>query len=377
MPHQTTLQVEDTGAAAVLYMALELSDKTWRIGFSAGERDRIVSVGAGDLAGLAMALERARRHFALEGPVRVVSCYEAGRDGFWIHRYLTQLGIENVVVDPASIEVSRRARRAKTDRLDVRMLLDRLRRYWRGEPKVWSVVRVPGVEAEDARRVDRERERLLKERTAHSNRIGSLLVLHGLRVPLKELPQRLGALRLVDGQPLPPALRAELEREYARLALVEAQLKALEKQFAAEIEQSTPAGAQMRQLLQLKGIGTIGAYVLIRELFGWRRFESAKQVGALVGLTPTPYDSGNSQREQGVSKAGSRRLRALLIELAWAWLRYQPESALSQWFRKRFGGSGKRSRRIGIVALARKLLVALWRYLEHGLLPTGAQLKPM
>jgi transposase len=302
----------------------------------------------------------------------VHSCYEAGRDGFWLHRWLLGQGIDNIVVDSASIEVNRRRRRAKTDRLDGAKLLAMLLRHQAGEQRVWAVVRVPTVEQEDARRAHRELERLRQEHTAHENRMRALLVLHDLR------PQGIGGRGWESWWPchaaaLPPCARAEIEREVARLQLVKAQIKAGE---AAQREAvKTGMHRQVEQLSALRGIGLSSGWVLDKELFGWRQFNHRRQVAGCLGLAGTPYDSGDRRVEQGISKSGNKRARWLLVELAWSWLRYQPQSALSQWFNCRFAGGGKRQRRIGIVALARRLAIALWRYLEHAEIPAGAQLK--
>jgi transposase len=302
----------------------------------------------------------------------VHSCYEAGRDGFWLHRWLIDQGVDNIVVDSASIEVNRRARRAKTDRLDGDKLLAMLLRYAAGERRVWSVVRVPTPEQEDARRVHRELGRLVQERTAHISRIRALLVLHNLRV--KYVGGRLWQ-RWWTGhaRELPPRVRAEIERESKRLSLVQEQICTIEAEQRQAVGANTEP--QVAGLAQLRGIGVGSGWVLAKELFGWRHFRNRREVAGCLGLAPSPYASGESQTEQGISKAGNRRVRNLMVELAWSWLRYQPQSELSQWFNRRFAGGGKRMRRIGIVALARRLAIALWRYLQDGLIPQGAQLK--
>jgi transposase len=308
----------------------------------------------------------------LQGPLKVMSCYEAGRDGFWLHRWLLEQGIHNVVVDSSSIEVNRRARRAKSDALDVAKLHEMLVRYVAGEKRVWRVVRVPSVQQEDERRVHRELERLKSERNAHVNRIRSLAVLHNVRLQAVGGRGWAQQLEQLKGQ-LPAALWAEIERESVREKLVWEQMQALERSRKAQLKAMEQG--PLTALLKLRAIGLTSAWLLTRELFGWRRFSNRRQLAGCVGLNPSPYDSGQSQREQGISKAGNRRVRALLVEIAWYWLRYQPHSALSEWFNRRFGGGGKRMRRIGIVALARRLLIALWRYVEHGVIPPGAELK--
>ena len=309
----------------------------------------------------------------LQAQAKVHSCYEAGRDGWWLHRWLLEQGIDNIVVDSASIEVNRHARRAKTDRLDGDKLLAMLLRHRAGE-RVWSVLHEPTPEDEDARRTHRELARLTQERTAHTNRIGSLLVLHNLRPRIIIGGRDWGRWWNNHFEQVPPALRAEIERESARLALVKQQVKALEAARRQELADGKQP--QVAHLSRLRAIGPKGAWILVKELFGWRRFANRREVAGCLGLAPTPYASGDSQIEQGISKAGNKRARALLVELAWSWLRLQPDSALSQWFNRRFATGGKRMRRVGIVALARRLAIALWRYLEHGEIPNGAVLKP-
>jgi transposase len=376
--NRVTLQSNDNTAERVLYMAMELSDKHWKLVFSdGGEKRRHETMEAGHRIELVEAIKKAKEKFGLSPEAGVVSCYEAGRDGFWLHRYLVSLGIENQVVDSSSIETNRRKRRVKTDRIDGVKLLTMLMRYWGGERGLWSVVRVPSVEDEEARRLHRELASLQKERTRHRNRIRGLLVAQGLRLePDRDFLKRLEALTLWDGSPLPPELKDELEREYQRLSLIEAQRRALEKTRKRWLGQADTARLQrVVQLMSLRAIGPNCAWLLVMEFFAWRGFRNRRQLGACAGLTGTPYDSGGSQRDQGISKAGNRRVRTMMIEIAWLWLRYQPSSKLSRWFRERFAGGGARMRRVGIVALARRLLVALWRYLEEGVLPEGAELK--
>src|SRR5919106_534381 len=334
--NRATLKSEDNAVERVLYMAMELSNKRWKLVFGEGEKRRHVTVEAGCRVELSEAIGKAKERFHLPADVRMVSCYEAGRDGFWLHRYLLGMGIENQVGDSSSIETNRRARRAKTDRLDGDKLLNMLIRYCAGEKGVWSVVRVPSVEDEDARRLHREMERLKKERTAHRNRVRSLLVAQGLQVePNGEFLKRLERLK----------------------------------------HAMSPALQQVVQLMELRAIGPVSAWVLVLEFFSWRGLRNRREVAALAGLTGTPYASGESWRDQGISKAGNPRVRTRMIEIAWLWLRYQPDSALSQWFKARFASGGPRMRRVGIVALARRLLIALWRCLGEGLPPQGAGLK--
>jgi len=371
---------EYSAGGPVLYLAFELGNAEWKLGFSVGfgQRPRVRTISARDLEGLQREIELAKTRFGLPETARVMSCYEAGRDGFWLHRYLVEAGVENVVVDSSSIQVDRRFRRAKTDRMDVAKLVDLLMRYERGEKKVWRVVRVPGVEAEDRRHLHRELEDLKAQRTQHINRMKGLLAGQGVRVEEigSGLPEQLNAIRLWNGQPIPEGLKARLQKEYERLQFVQGQIHELEAERVEAIRRSeSPEVEKVRQLLRLKGIGLNSAWVDTMEFFAWRDFHNGKEVGGLAGLTPTPYQSGDSSRERGMSKAGNRHVRALAIEIAWGWLRYQPESELSQWYQRRFGDGSSRVRRIGIVALARKLLIALWRYLETGLIPQGAVLK--
>lgn len=380
--NQVALKRDDSAAGGVLYMALELSKAKWKVGFTDGRRRRVVTVVGGELAGLWAALGEAKRKFGLAEGVRVVSCYEAGRDGFWLHRALLGAGVENVVVDPASIEVNRRARRVKTDRVDVECLLDKLRLYHGGE-RVWKVVRVPDEAAEAGRQLHRELERLQGERARQVNRIKALLFGQGIRlerVVLTDWSGQVAGFRCFDGQPLAADLQGELVRAGERLALLVQQSGALEAERERRVREAGEADgplAMVRRLRQLKGLGPVAAWVFVMEFFGWRAFRNGREVGALAGLTGSAYSSGATQREQGISKAGNRRVRRLAVEIAWLWLRYQPDSALSGWFRARFAGAGKRHRRVGIVALARKLLVALWRYLDSGMVPTGARLKAL
>ena len=362
-----------------LYLAFELSAAKWKLGFSTGlgQHPRRRTVDAGELLTLQQEIEMAKRRFGLAADVPVRSCYEAGRDGFWLHRYLLEQKVENLVVDSSSIQVDRRAKRAKTDRIDVEKLLNMLIRYHSGEEKVWRVVQVPSVEAEDMRHLHRQLRSLKVDRTRCICRIKSLLATQGVNVPIHvDFLETLTAARMWDGAALPPGLRARVAREYASLRYVEQQVKELETERDELIETSKHASIEkVRQLMSLRGIGPNSAWLFVMEFFGWRQFRNRREVGGLSGLTPTPYQSGEESREQGISKAGNRPVRAMAIEIAWCWLRYQPDSELSLWFYEKFGHGGKRMRKVGIVALARKLLVALWRYLETGEIPAGAQLK--
>jgi transposase len=356
-----------------LFVALELASRTWKLAFAvdlAGPRVR--NIRAGDMVGFEAEVKAAKVKLGLSCDASVACCYEAGRDGFWLDRWLGSHGYENIIVDPASVEVERRRRRRKTDRLDAIKLVSRLVRHHWGE-KVWSVVRVPTPELEDRRRWIRERERLVRERSQHQARLRGLLASQGMQVErLRDAP---GARRACDGQPLPPRLVEEVRRELARLELVSRQLAEVEKALEQEARASDVVGERIQRVARLKSVGLVASRVLGLE-FLWRDFHNRREVGAAVGLTGTPHQSGEMAHEQGVSKAGNRRVRAVMVEVAWVWLRYQPESALSRWFQARFGDARGRMRRIGIVALARRLVIALWRYATQGVLPEGALLKP-
>jgi transposase len=375
---KTLDQDESTVAVAVLYIAFELGNSTWKMACSDGRKVRQVTVTARDLEQVERALRRAQNHFGMGEGSAVVSCYEAGRDGFWLHRYLQGRGVDNVVVDSASLEVDRRLRRAKTDRIDAGKLLRMLIRYHGGEKQLWRVVRVPSREDEDARHLHRDLEGLKRERTRHRNRIHGILMQQGLCLPnpsKKRFLKDLEALRTWDGQKLPAGMKARIVRAYQQLRLVEDQISTLAQEKREQLKEA--GNTKMRQVAQLQrlpGIGPVSSWAFVMEFFGWRQFRNRREVAALAGLTPTPYDSGRRLREQGISKAGNRRIRTLAIEIAWAWLRYQPQSRLSQWFSDRFAGGGTRMRRIGIVAVARRLLIDLWRFLEYGVIPEGALL---
>jgi len=367
------------GHDGTILLIFELSKSKWKIGVMLPGRETLsrYTVDGGDLAAVSRLLEQARHRAG--GKARIVSGYEAGYDGFWLHRWLESQGVHSRVLDSASIQVNRRARRAKTDKLDLDQLMRVLAALERDEPRVCSVARVPSPEQEDGRRRTRERERLVRERVGHTNRIKGLL--HGQGVRDLEprdanFPAMLAQACTGDGRPLGPALLAEIGRELQRLALVSAQIKELEAQaHAAVAEASSTAAIKVAQLARLKGIGEISAWPLVGEVF-YRHFDNRRQVGAYFGLDGTPFDSGQSRREQGISKAGNARARTLAIELAWLWLRHQPDSDLSRWFFERVGQSKGRIRKIALVALARKLMVALWRYLETGVVPNGAVVGP-
>jgi transposase len=366
-------------AVPVLYVSFELSWGTWKLASTvgAGQSPRIRTIPARNTDAVMREIKLAKLRFGLPEDAKVVSCFEAGRDGFWFHRFLVNEGIENIVVDSASIEVNRRQRRAKSDRLDAIKLLSMLIRWYNGEKKIWSVVHVPTVTDEDRRQLHRELIELKGQRTEHVNRIKGLLAGLGLSIVVDaKLPQRLEKLKQWDGTGVPPALRDRILREFERWQLVVRQISELEAERSKRIrEDPTPEMEKVRRLMSLKGMGENGSWLLVWEFFGWRLIHNRRELASLAGLTPTPYDSGGTRCEQGISKAGNRRVRWMMIELAWGWLRYQPSSELSQWYRRRFGQGNTRLRKVGIVALARKLLIALWKYLETGEVPAGAAVR--
>ena len=367
-------------SAGGLYLAFELGWTKWTLGFTAGFGQKVhkCTIEARDLVALGREIAKARRDFKLPKNAPVFSCYEAGRDGFWLHRSLLKQGIQNIIVDSASIEVNRRAKRAKTDRLDVQKLLSMLLRHDHGEEKVWSVVKPPSVEDEDARQLHRELKTIKGDRTRHINRIKGLLASCGFSVKVDQnLPQTLRKLKTWDGKlfvKVYPNLLERVLREFERMQLVEKHIRQLHRERAKQIRQGEGKPMDMvRQLLGLRGIGQNGAWLYVMECFGWRKIKNRRELGSLAGLTPPPFQSGDTARDQGMSKAGSRWIRSVAIELGWCWLRFQPRSQLSRWYQRRFGGGSKRIRKIGIVALARKLLIKLWQYLETGELPEGAK----
>lgn len=379
-----TAQKDFTRTASVLYLAFELSNNQWKLGFTIGlgQKPRIRTIDGGATEALKSEIAAAKRRFQMPEDSPVVSCYEAGRDGFWLHRFLLSIEVKNLIVDSSSIEVNRRKRRAKSDKMDVVSLLRLLIRHDEGEPKVWSVVRVPAVVEEDARQLHRELSALEKEKTRMSNRIRGLLMTQGVRIQgeLDCSKQQLESIRLWDGQPLAKGLKDRISREWELYCFLKKQIADLVKERKGAVKQNTgdekePDIEKIQQLEKLCGIGIVSSWVLIREMFGWREFENGRQVGSLCGLTPTPYQSGGSNFEQGISKAGIRHVRRIAVELAWSWVRHQPNSKLSLWYNERFANGGKKARKVGIVAVARRLMVELWRYLQTGMLPEGAEFK--
>lgn len=382
----TASTIQITATTPVLMLALELGEDSWKLGFSSafGQIPLVRDIGSRDTKVLLAQIAWAKKQLVLPDAVRVVSCYEAGREGFWLHRFLVDQGVENLIVDSSSIEVPQKRRRAKTDRLDLSGLCDLLARHVAGSAKpVWSIVRVPSEEEEDRRHLHRELKTSKQDRTRVSNRIKSLLANNGLTLrSWKDVAGQLQGLHLWNGNPLPSSLRSRLDRyaaDYAyyteRIRQLEAERRDLLSQELRHPGSQDLAVGKAAQLYSLRGVGINTAWLYSMEFFSWRTFRNTKEVGSLAGLTPTPKDSGKRYREQGIGKDGSRHIRGSAIELAWGWLRFQPESELSQWYERRFGSGSKRIRKIGIVALARKLLIALWRYVETGVLPEGAVLK--
>ena len=373
----------------VLYMSLELSASQWKLGFTTSlcQRPRIRNVPAGELEQLKSEIAAAKARFKLDDSIPVVSCYEAGRDGFWLHRCLVSMGVQSHIVDPASIQVNRRKRNAKTDRIDAEKIVNALIRFKTGDKFACRMIRIPDKAHEDARHLSRELKSLKKERTAHVCRIQSLLVTQGCELAInRNFSNNLEGIRGGDRKPLGDRLVARLKREHQRLVLVTEQIRELQKeQFALLRKARTEIARSDRSyqdqltkiaehLVTLRGIGSVTAFTLSGEIFAWRDIGNRRQLAAFVGLTPTPHASGDLEKEQGISKSGRSDLRVLMIEVAWLWLRYQAESKLSKWYAKRFANGTSRQRKIGIVALARKLLVALGKYVSDGEIPEGAQL---
>jgi len=367
-----------------LVLAIELSNKSWVLsaqvpGLRQTKSKRTIEP---DKLALQSAIDGYKaRSIATGHPVeRVIVTYEAGWSGFWLARWLIAKGIEVHVVQPSSVPVDRRMRRAKSDGIDAELLLRTLLAWLRGEPRVCSMVPIPDEADEDARRCVRERTELVSERVGLTNRIGAVLATLGIadyNPLLKNRRRRLADLRTGLGKPIPPNALAKIERLLSRLELVLDQIAELEHHRDAVAVAAVPdkAGRMIQQLCSLRGIGVQSATVLVREAFV-RKFANGKALGSYAGLTATPYSSGGIERERGIGKAGNRRLRTVMIELAWLWQRYQPGAAQVAWFRERTGSTGRRARKVMVVALARKLLIALWRFVIDGVIPEGAITKP-
>lgn len=373
-----TTPSQRTDMSDVLHVAIDLGGSTWKLvsGTPGSARTRCRTIDARDLKALETEIAAAKKRFRLPSDADVVSCYEAGRDGFWLHRHLLRQGIANVVIDSASCEVSRRAKQVKTDRLDGEKLLDLLMRYYRGGRAPFRIVNVPPEEVEDARRLHRERSRLLTEEQRQRNRMQEILISFGIATGrYLSLDKRLEELRSPDGKPLGECAKSELRRAHERLIVVHCHQRKIKAERLVLLQASgSEAGKQVETLAKLRGLGWESAAVLVYEFFLWRGFRNRRQVGAAAGMVSAPWLSDGIDREQGISKAGNHRVRALMVQIAWGWLRFQPDSAISKWFRQRCEHNGRRVKKIAIVAVARRLLIALWRLLEDGTVPEGAKL---
>ena len=371
-----TTRPEISVSEPTLYVAFELSAKQWKLAMTSGFgiAPWLRTVTSGDLPAVARAVTQARGRFGLPPSAAVVSCYEAGREGFWVHRALTTLGIASRVVDSASIEVNRRARRAKTDRLDALKLVSMLVRVCQGERGVWREVRVPTVADEAARQVSRERTALTQEQTRVINQMRGWLATWGCTLPARRGDGWWATVRDWAAAPLPTTVQARLARAHARWVALEAQIAALDEQQHVTLTAAAPDSA-LGRLVRVKGVATTSASVLLDEGLVWRGFRNRREIGGVLGFAPTPYQSGERRHEQGISRAGNHRLQAMSVQLAWQWVRWQPDSPITHWYRARFASGSGRLRRIGIVAVARRLLIALWRYATTGVVPTGAILK--
>jgi transposase len=372
MPSENTIRI-----------AIELSVSSWLVAarLPGAEKSRLYRIEGGDTATLLARIDELRSRAAMKSgqTMEVACCFEAGRDGFWLHRWLTAHGVISYVLEPTSILVNRRARRAKTDRLDAEGMLRVLAAWQGGDRQVCSMVRVPTPEEEDAKRPHREREQLVREKQRIENRIEALLFTQGIRgrPSLRSWERDMAELRTGDGRAVPPLMQAELNRLRRRLVQILELIREVEAE-RADAQDATVDEATTRKVMALqrvRGIGTNFAAVLVHEVF-YRSFANRRQLGSYVGIAPMPYQSGGMDRDRSISRAGNPRARTTLIQLAWLWLRYQPDSALAKWFRERVGVLQGRTRRIAIVAMARKLLIALWRYVETGVMPDGVQLSP-
>ena len=392
----TNPNTQSNESAGSLYVAIELSTSDWKLAMTdqIGRRPRIRTFDAGDPAKLQKEFVAAKAAMGLDPDATVVTCYEAGRDGFWIHRCLVSMGAESHIVEPASIQVNRRKRQAKTDRIDAQWIVNALIRFKSGDGYACRMIRVPDREIEDARHLNREMKTIKGERTSHINRIRGLLATQGIAgVTIdRNFPRWVHQVVTGDRKPLGRQLRERLLREFARLQLATEQIRALQMQQVELIRQARRTVARSNgplaamenasdrishiaeHLSLLAGIGTVTASTLAAEVFSWREIRNRKQLAALVGLVPTPHSSGEEEKELGISKSGRGELRVLMIEIAWLWLRYQPGSELSRWYHHRFADGTSRNRKIGIVALARKLLVALGKYIRTGEIPAKARL---
>lgn len=360
-----------------LYIGIELAKNAWTLAVSDGDEIEVQTIDAKDYQEFANLIQWARERFKLDDELDLFSCYEAGQDGFAPHRNLAERGINNLVVDPGSVESSAKDD-PKTDRLDARTLVRKLIHYHAGDKEVFSTVRVPNKRREDDREISRELETLKTEKNRHENRIRSLLFKHGIdRKPSQTLIEQLDEVTTSYGDGLGQHLKDRIRREYERLQQVTDQLKEVKRKrrkVVNERKDSDPAMRKIEKMMQLKGVGPETAFTLVTEAFGWREFQNREEVGGYLGLTPTPHNTGDEQREKGMSKSGPGQLRKMAIEIAWKWLENQPRSELTNWFYDRWDGDSKRMKRILIVALARKLMVRIWKYLENDVPPNGSKL---
>ena len=377
---------QSTSISSTLFVALELSKTTWKLAFACADYPtvRIRNIAGGDLQQFESELLTAKQKFALPDDADVVTCYEAGRDGFWIHRALEATEVSNDVIESASLEVDRRMKQRKTDRLDVQKMVHALVRFHRGERGALRPIHVPSVEDEDVRYLQRGLQAIRRDKRRITTRIKSLLFAQGIRLEKidHQFEALLKTLKTGDENPIGEYLQQRLRLDFDRLKLCVSQIRELEECRAELFRQAnTEAGkCATRQeigdrLIELCGIGPECAWTLSTELFAWREFKNRRQLGAVVGLTPTPYSSGKLNREQGISKAGRGEVRSLLTEIAWLWIRYQPQSELTRWYINKTANQGTRIRRIAIIALARKLVIALWKYAMQGEIPRGAKFK--
>lgn len=366
----------------VIHLAIELSSSAWLVAarLPGTEKPHLHRIDGGDTAALLKLISSLRARVAdrLGAAISVVCCFEAGRDGFWLHRVLTAHDVASHVLEPTSILVNRRARRIKTDRLDAEGMLRVLAAYLRGDRQACSMVRVPTPDEEDAKRTHREREHLVRERLRIENRIEALLFTQGIRErpSLRSWERDLAVLCTGDGRPLPRHLRSELDRLRRRLVMTLELIREVEgeRDAAADAGPQDQTCRKIAALCRIRGVGENFAAVLTREVF-YRSFDNRRQLASYVGITPSPFQSGRMDRDRRISRAGNPRARTTMIQLAWLWLRYQPGSELAEWFRKRVGALGGRTRRIAIVAMARKLLIALWRCTETGVVPAGVDIR--
>lgn len=357
-----------------LYIALDVGSTTWVLAMTDGlrKKPRVRRVDTGDLVALEREVAEGRAKLKLAADVPVRFCYEAGRDGFWLHRALCERGYSCLLIDPGSIPRTAKKKSAKTDRIDAQKLAGCLVRYWRGDESVFSVVRVPPREVEDVRTLERERKQLGDDVRRLRSRYWSVLATFGIRRPKGGKLRDPDELLDGNGQPLPGWTRERLHRTLTSIDLVERQLEELEEQSKVAVSRVPMLFLVYQMLMSMKGIGHISAFALTVEGLGWRTFANTREVGASAGLAPTPHCSDQTHREQGINKAARSSLRSLMVQLAWLWTKHQPNSALTRWFQRRWGDAGKRARKVGIVALARKLYIALWKYGTHGEVPEGA-----